>query len=118
MLYNDIVNVNNSENNTLTERCNMEKTSRITAFLLTLLILLASCSEKSTDKEKITTQENETTVSETTEAAETESEIETASKKIEKKFADKSYGGKTFTMLGYDVGQHYYNNISPTFNEI
>lgn len=96
----------------------MKKTSRITAFLLTLLILLASCSEKSTDKEKITTQENETTVSETTEAAETESEIETASKKIEKKFADKSYGGKTFTMLGYDVGQHYYNNISPIFNEI
>lgn len=78
MLYNDIVNVNNSENNTLTERYNMEKTSRITAFLLTLLILLSSCSEKSTDKEKITTQENETTVSETTEAAETESEIETA----------------------------------------
>ncbi len=74
----------------------MKKTSRITAFLLTLLILLASCSEKSTVKEKITTQENETTVSETTEAAETESEIETASKKIEKKFADKSYGGKTF----------------------
>lgn len=84
MLYNDIVNVNNSENNTLTERCNMEKTSRITAFLLTLLILLASCSEKSTDKEKITTQENETTVSETTEAAETESEIETASKRLRK----------------------------------
>ncbi len=62
----------------------MKKTSRITAFLLTLLILLASCSEKSTDKEKITTQENETTVSETTEAAETESEIETASKRLRK----------------------------------
>ena len=118
MLYNYIVKVNNSEPNTLTERCIMKKTIRITAFLLALLMLLASCSEKGADKEEDTSTETETTSSETTEQAETEPEIETASKKIEKKFANTSYSGKTFTMLGYDSGQHYYNNISSTFNEI
>ena len=96
----------------------MKKSIKITAFILALLMLMSSCSDKTADNEEETSPETETTA-ETSEPVETEPEVETASSKIEKKFANTSYGGKTFTILGNEAGQrYYYTCISPTFNEI
>lgn len=97
----------------------MKKASRLTAFLLALLFVLSSCSESGTNTDESTSNADTANPSSSeSESAETEKPEDTAESIIEKKFADKDYEGQTFTMLGYDAGQHYYTNISPIFNEI